>query len=50
MRFKCTQTTHISVQDFKSISKVKSTQDQKRHFIKRNELKLTQDELLIFFF
>ena len=34
---------------FKSFSRVKSTQDQKVHFIKGNELKLTRVELLLFF-
>ena len=35
---------------FKSFSRVKSTQDEKARFIKGNELKLTQVELLSFLF
>ena len=35
---------------FKSFSRVKSTQDEKVRFILENELKLTQAELLSFFY
>ena len=35
---------------FKLFNQVKSTQDEKGRFIKGNELKLTQAELLSFFF
>ena len=35
---------------FKSFSRVKSTQDEKVRFIKGDESKLTQTELLSFFF
>ena len=34
---------------FKLLIQEKSTQDEKVHFIKRNELKVTQTELLTFF-
>ena len=34
---------------FNSLSREKSTQDEKVHFIKGNKLKLTQVELLSFF-
>ena len=34
---------------FKSFSRIKPTQDEKVRFIKRNELKLIQVELLSFF-
>ena len=50
MKIKFTQTTHICEHHFKSFSRVKSTQDEKVRLIKGNELKLTQDELLSFFF
>ena len=35
---------------FKSFRRVKSTQDEKVHFIKGNELKLTQIQLILFSF
>ena len=35
--------------NFKSFSRVKSTQDEKMRFIKGKELKVTQIELLLFF-
>ena len=50
MRFNFTQITQIGVHHFKSFSRVKSIQDEIVCFIKRNELKLTQVELLSFFF
>ena len=49
MRFEFIQITHISVQHFKSFSRVKSTLDEKVRFIKWNELKVTQVELLSVF-
>ena len=42
--------TQVSVHYFKSFNQVKSTQDEKVLFFKRNEKKLTQVELLSFFF
>ena len=50
MRFEFAQITHILMHHFKSFSRIKSTQDEKVHSIKGNELKLTQFELLSFFF
>ena len=44
------QITQVSVHYLKSFGRVKSTQDEKMRFIKRNELKLTQVESLSFFF
>ena len=40
----------IFERDLKSFIQVKSTQEEKVHFIKGNELKLTQVQLLSFFF
>ena len=50
MRFEFTQKNHVLEHHFKSFSRVKSTQDGKVRFIKRNELKITQVELLSPFF
>ena len=50
MRFEFSQITQFSVHYFKSFSRVKSTQDEKVHFIHKNELKLAQIELFSFFY
>ena len=50
MGFEFIQVTQGCVHHFKSFSRIQSTQDEKARFIKGNELKLTQLELLSFFF
>ena len=42
--------TQVWVHYFKSFNRVQSTQDEKEHFIKGNELKLTHIELFSFLF
>ena len=44
MRSEWTQITQVSVHCFKSLTREKSTRDEKVRFIKGNELKLTQVE------
>ena len=46
MKLEFTQITRIRVHHFKSLSLIKSTQDEKVNLVKGNELKLTQVELL----
>ena len=48
-RLEFTQTIQVWEHYFKSFSRVKSTQDGKMRFIKRNELKLVQVDLFSFF-
>ena len=50
MEVRVTQITQVRVHYFKSFSRVKTTQDEKVRFIKGDEVKLTQDELLSFLF
>ena len=49
MRFQFTQITQVSVHFLNLLSREKSTLDEKVHFKKGKELKLTQVELLSFF-
>ena len=46
MKIEFTQTTQVLVHYFKSFNRVKSTQDEKMHFILGNEFKFAQVELL----
>ena len=41
--------TEVCGQLFRSLSREKSTQDEKIHFVKENELKLTQKCFFLFF-
>ena len=50
MKFVITRITQIWVHQFKLLSLLKSTQYEKMRFIKGNKLKLTQEELLSFYF
>ena len=49
IRFGFIHVTHANTAILKSYSREKSTQDENVRFIKGEELKLTQDELLSFF-
>ena len=50
MRLKFIKITQVWVHYFKTLSRVELTQDENVHFIKGNELILTQIELFSFFF
>ena len=48
MKCEFTQISHVGVHHFKPFNRIKSTQDEKAYFIKRNGLKLNQVQLLSF--
>ena len=50
MRSEFTQITQIRVHPFNSFSRAKSTENEMVRFIQGNELRLTQVELLSFFY
>ena len=49
LRFAFTQVTQVQVHIFKTCSREKSSEDERVRFVKRNELKVTQVEILSFF-
>ena len=49
MKFEFTQITQVRVHFFKSFNQEKSNQDEKIHFIKGNELKLTRVNFILYF-
>ena len=49
MRLEFTQSTQVLAYIFKLLSQEKSTHEEKVRFIKRNELKVTQFEILPIF-